>query len=60
MATIEQLSAALVKADAAGDTAAARALAATLKARFAAVGGGHNMMTEAPEPVLAALRSALA
>lgn len=39
---------------------AARALAATLKATVHEVPGGHNMMTEQPEPVLAALRAALA
>lgn len=39
---------------------AAREMAATLKARVHQVDGGHNMMTEQPEPVLAALRQALA
>jgi pimeloyl-ACP methyl ester carboxylesterase len=38
---------------------AARALASTLKARVHVVDAGHNLMTEAPEATLAALRSAL-
>jgi pimeloyl-ACP methyl ester carboxylesterase len=39
---------------------AARELAGALKARVHAVDGGHNMMTEAPDATLAALREALA
>jgi pimeloyl-ACP methyl ester carboxylesterase len=39
---------------------AARTLAATLRARIHTVAAGHNLMTEAPEPTLAALRAALA
>jgi pimeloyl-ACP methyl ester carboxylesterase len=39
---------------------AARALAAALQAQVHEVAGGHNMMAEQPEPVLAALRAALA
>jgi pimeloyl-ACP methyl ester carboxylesterase len=39
---------------------AARELATTLHARVHVVDAGHNLMTEAPEATLAALRSALA
>lgn len=39
---------------------AARALADTLKARVHEVDAGHNLMTEQPDPVLAALRASLA
>jgi pimeloyl-ACP methyl ester carboxylesterase len=39
---------------------AARGLAAMLKAQVHVVDAGHNLMTEAPDPVLAALRQALA
>lgn len=39
---------------------AARELAATLKARVHVVEAGHNLMTEAPDATLAALREALA
>lgn len=39
---------------------AARELAATLKARVHVVQAGHNLMTEAPDATLAALREALA
>ena len=39
---------------------AARGLAATLKARVHVVEAGHNLMTEAPDATLAALRDALA
>jgi pimeloyl-ACP methyl ester carboxylesterase len=39
---------------------AARELAAALKARVHVVSAGHNLMTEAPDPTLAALRAALA
>jgi pimeloyl-ACP methyl ester carboxylesterase len=39
---------------------AARALAHSLKARVHTVEAGHNLMTEAPDPTLAALRAALA
>lgn len=38
----------------------ARALAAALKARVHVVDAGHNLMTEAPDATLAALREALA
>lgn len=38
----------------------ARALAATLKARVHGVDAGHNLMTEAPDATLQALREALA
>ena len=39
---------------------AARELAATLRARVHVVEAGHNLMTEAPDATLAALRTALA
>jgi pimeloyl-ACP methyl ester carboxylesterase len=39
---------------------AARAMATALKAQVHVVPAGHNLMTEAPEPTLAALRIALA
>jgi pimeloyl-ACP methyl ester carboxylesterase len=39
---------------------AAKALATTLQARVHVVDAGHNLMTEAPDPTLAALRAALA
>jgi pimeloyl-ACP methyl ester carboxylesterase len=39
---------------------AARAIATALKARVHVVPAGHNLMTEAPEATLAALREALA
>ncbi|GAB4120134.1 MAG: alpha/beta hydrolase [Rubrivivax sp.] len=49
----------LARADQMTTPKAARALAATLKAQVHEVGGGHDMMAEQPEPVLAALRAAL-
>jgi pimeloyl-ACP methyl ester carboxylesterase len=39
---------------------AAREIAAALQARVHGVPAGHNLMTEAPEATLAALRAALA
>jgi pimeloyl-ACP methyl ester carboxylesterase len=39
---------------------AAREIAATLRARVHMVDAGHNLMAEAPDATLAALRSALA
>jgi pimeloyl-ACP methyl ester carboxylesterase len=39
---------------------AARAMATALKAQVHVVRAGHNLMTEAPEATLAALREALA